>query len=84
MAKKPPTTKKDPRLMAKGHIVWLPDLQREEVVRNVHIVLQLANGESRSYVVGEDEIEEVPPPAPIKAEDLPKPIQEGTPKEEGE
>ena len=84
MAKKPETTKKDPRLIAKGQIVWVSERQKEDVVRNVIVVLQLANGESKSFVVGEDEIEVVDPPEIPTVEDLPKEVPLEDDKEEGE
>lgn len=84
MPKKPPVDKKDPRLAARGQEVWLPDLQRTEVVRDVVVVLNLANGESRPYIVGEDEIEVVPPLPPPDEKDLPEPIAIPDEQTEGE
>lgn len=37
--------------------IWHSQLQRGEVVRFVSVVLHLANGESRAYEVGKDEME---------------------------
>lgn len=56
-AGKPATKIKDPRLISQGTVIWHPQLQRGEVVRSVSVVLHLANGESRSYAVGEDQVE---------------------------
>jgi hypothetical protein len=57
MPKKPPVVQKDPRTLSAGITIWHPDLQRTEVVRDVVVVLQLANGESRSYKVGQDQVD---------------------------
>ena len=71
MPKKPEVVRKDPRLLAKGAVVWHSGNQREEVVRAVSVVLHLANGESQSFTVGEDEVEVLKTqPDPVKAAEL--------------
>lgn len=74
MPKKPEIESRDPRLIAKGTVIWHKGLGREEVVRDVSVVLHMANGEDLVYRVGSDEIEVIAeqPSAP-KARDLPKP-----------
>ena len=57
MPKKPEVVLTDPRLLAKGTVIWHKGNQSEEVIRNVTVVAQLANGESQSYLVGVEEIE---------------------------
>lgn len=71
MPKKPVVVETDPRLLAKGVVIWNPSSQSEEVVRDVIVVLQLASGESRSYGVGTDIVEVLKKqPDPVEAAKL--------------
>lgn len=57
MPKKPETEKVDPRVVTRGIVVWSRDGKSEQVIRNVAVVVQFANGYDETYVVGQDEIE---------------------------
>lgn len=51
---KPAVHKVDPRTVARGMVVWSKDSKRDEVVRDVSVVLHLANGWDEVYSVGEE------------------------------
>lgn len=74
MAKKPAVNNKDPRLVSRGSVIWHKGLQRDEVVRDVSVVLHMANGEDLVYHVGLDEVEllaeqpSIPAPEEIEPE----------------
>lgn len=53
---KPAVRKVDPRTVARGMVVWSKDSKRDEVVRDVSVVLHLANGWDEVYK-SNDEIE---------------------------
>lgn len=53
MPKKPPVDEVDPREVARGMVVWSKAAKRDEVVRDISIVLHLANGYDEVYTSNE-------------------------------